>query len=103
MTSGPNHFSIPADERHSVTVHEPGREPFAVPTVLRETLWDLAPHPDGVLVRVGRVVGKITRLDSGSWSYSEVTDWRDLELAGVDREAFWMLGFHGPRPGDDGA
>lgn len=91
-------FTIPADAQHSVSVEEPGRDaPFDVATVLGEAVLDVTPHPDGVLVRVGGLVGKVRRLDSGAWSYTELTDWHDLELAEVDQEEFWTRAFRDPR------
>jgi hypothetical protein len=92
------HFSIPAAQACSVSIAEPGRPAFDIPTVLGATVWDLAPHPDGALVRVRGVIGKLRRLDSGSWSYTEVTDWHDLELAGVDRQPSWTRACHPSKP-----
>lgn len=98
VTSVGCRISIPAGARHSVSVEEPGRDAaFDVATVLGETVLDVTPHPDGVLVRVGGLVGKVRRLDSGAWSYTELTDWHDLELADVDQEDFWIRAFRGPR------
>lgn len=69
------------------------RLPGAV-AVYPERIDEIVPHPDGVLIRFGRSVGKITtnakRHGDGNlvFTYS-IADRRDLELAGVDRDPVW--------------
>ncbi|MHB8438219.1 MAG: helix-turn-helix domain-containing protein [Acidimicrobiales bacterium] len=64
--------------------------------VYPERIDGLAPHPDGVLIRFGRTVGKITpnakRRDDGSpvFTYG-LADQRDVELAGVASDLAWPL------------
>lgn len=55
---------------------------------------EIAAHPDGVLVRQGRVIGKVTfnakggGTGSGTFTYSPVDD-RDIELAGLANSPNW--------------
>lgn len=61
-----------------------------------ERIDGLAPHPDGVLIRFGKTVGKITpnakRRHDGSLVFTYgLADQRDLELAGVESDPAWTL------------
>lgn len=64
--------------------------------VYPERIDGLAPHPDGVLIRFGGTVGKITpnakRRDDGSLVFAYgLADQRDLELAAVASDPAWPL------------
>lgn len=96
VRSGDYEFAINPVARWSVDMWEvaSGRKlPGAVP-VCPERIEAIAPHPDGVLIRFGRTVGKITpnakRHDDGSlvFTYS-LANRRDLELAGVATDPTW--------------
>jgi transcriptional regulator with XRE-family HTH domain len=64
--------------------------------VYPERILGLAPHPDGVLIRFGSTVGKITpnakRRHDGSLVFTYgLADQRDMELAGVASDPAWPL------------
>lgn len=71
-----------------------GRKLPGAVAVHPEWIDEVIPHPDGVLIRFGRTVGKITpnakRLEGGDlvFTYS-LANQRDLELAGVAGETAW--------------
>jgi transcriptional regulator with XRE-family HTH domain len=71
-----------------------GRKLPGAVAVYPERIEAIVPHPDGVLIRFGTIVGKITpnlkRHEDGSlvFTYS-LAGRRDLELAGVARDPSW--------------
>lgn len=94
--SGDYDFAVNPDTGWSVDMWEVGtghKLPGAV-AVHPERIDGIVAHPDGVLIRFGRMVGKITpnakRRDDGSlvFTYS-LADHRDLELSGVSGDPAW--------------
>lgn len=96
VRSGDYEFAINPTARWSVDMWEVAsghKLPGAV-AVYPERIEVIVPHPDGVLIRFGKTVGKITpnakRHDDGSlvFTYS-LANRRDFELAGVATDPTW--------------
>jgi transcriptional regulator with XRE-family HTH domain len=96
VRSGDYEFAVNPTARWSVDMREVAsghKLPGAV-AVYPERIEAIVPHPDGVLIRFGKTVGKITpnakRHDDGSlvFTYS-LANRRDLELAGVATDPTW--------------
>ena len=96
VRSGGYEFAINPTARWSVDMWEEtsGRKLPGAVTVYPERIEAIVPHPDGVLIRFGTTVGKITpnakRYDDGNlvFTYS-IANRRDLELAGVAADPTW--------------
>jgi transcriptional regulator with XRE-family HTH domain len=96
VRSGEYEFAINPEAEWCVDMRETAsgqKLPGAV-AVYPERINGMVPHPDGVLIRFGRMVGKITpnakRHDDGSlvFTYS-IANQRDLELSGVSGDPAW--------------
>jgi hypothetical protein len=96
VRSGDYEFAVNPEAGWSVDMWETssGRKLPGAVAVHPEWIDEVIPHPDGVLIRFGRTVGKITpnakRLEGGDlvFTYS-LANQRDLELAGVAGETAW--------------
>lgn len=101
VRSGNYVFSVNPDAQWCVEMREAksGRKLPGAVAVYPERIDGMARHPDGVLIRFDRTVGKITpnakRRDDGSlvFTYS-LADERDLELAGVNGDSSWPRRSH---------
>ncbi len=90
VRSGEYKFAINPTARWSVDMWDAasGRKLPGAVAVYPERIEAIVPHPDGVLIRFGTTVGKITpnakRYDDGNFVFTySVANQRDLELAGV--------------------
>jgi transcriptional regulator with XRE-family HTH domain len=97
VRSGDYVFAVNPDAGWSVDMWEAdsGRKLPGAVAVYPECIEGIAPHPDGVLIRFGRTVGKITpnakRNDDGSLVFTYFLASRDdLELAGVSQDPVWL-------------
>lgn len=98
VRSGEYQFSVNPDAPWCVDMCDIStgtKLPGAV-AVYPERIDGLVPHPDGVLIRSGKTVGKITpnakRYDDASLVFTYgLADQRDLELAGVASDPTWPL------------
>jgi transcriptional regulator with XRE-family HTH domain len=96
VRSGGYEFAINPIARWSVDMWDEasGRKLPGAVAVYPERIEAIVPHPDGVLIRFGTTVGKITpnakRYDDGNlvFTYS-LANQRDLELAGVATDPTW--------------
>jgi hypothetical protein len=96
VRSGACEFAVNPDAPWCVEMREAatGRKLPGAVAVYPERIDAIVPHPDGVLIRFGRTVGKITpntnRRDDGTlvFTYS-LANQRDLELAGVSTDQAW--------------
>jgi transcriptional regulator with XRE-family HTH domain len=96
VRSGDYEFATNPDTGWTVDMWEvaSGRKLSGAVAVYPERIDAIVPHPDGVLIRFGRTVGKVTpnakRHDDGSlvFTYS-LADQRDLELSGVSGDPTW--------------
>ena len=96
VRSGDYEFAVNAAAPWSVDIWEmaSGRKLAGAVAVYPERINAIVPHPDGVLIRFGSAVGKITpnakRHDDGSLVFSYfLADDFDLELAGVAADPNW--------------
>jgi transcriptional regulator with XRE-family HTH domain len=96
VRSGAYEFAVNPDAPWCVDMREAAtglKLPGAV-AMYPEQIDAMVPHPDGVLIRSGRTVGKITpntkSHDDGTlvFTYS-LANQRDLELAGVSTDPAW--------------
>ena len=97
VRSGDYVFAVNSDAGWSVDMWEAdsGRKLPGAVAVYPEWIEGIAPHPEGVLIRFGRTVGKITpnakRNDDGSLVFTYFLANRDdLELAGVSQDPVWL-------------
>jgi transcriptional regulator with XRE-family HTH domain len=96
VRSGGYEFTINTEAEWCVDMREmaSGRKLPGAVAVYPERIDGMVPHPDGVLIRFGRMVGKIApnakRHDDGSlvFTYS-IGNQRDLELSGVSGDPAW--------------
>lgn len=96
VRSGDYKFAINPTARWNVDMWDAasGRKLPGAAAVYPERIEAIVPHPDGVLIRFGAIVGKITpnakRYDDGNlvFTYS-IANQRDLELAGVATDPTW--------------
>ena len=101
VRSGNYEFAVNPEAWWSVDMWDvcSGRKLPGAVAVYPERIDGIVPHPDGVLIRFGKTVGKITpnakRHENGSlvFTYS-VANQRDLELAGVGGDAAWPSPAH---------
>jgi transcriptional regulator with XRE-family HTH domain len=98
LRSGAYDFSVNRESPWNVDMWllETGRRLPGAYAVYPERIEALAAHPDGVLIRFGRTVGKITpstkTRDDGSVVFTyAVANGKDLELAGVADDPDWQL------------
>jgi transcriptional regulator with XRE-family HTH domain len=98
VQSGEHRFAVNPDAPWCVDMWDVAsgvKLPGAV-AVYPERIDGLAPHPDGVLIRFGTTIGKITpnakRRHDGTLVFTYgLADQRDLELAGVESDPAWPL------------
>jgi transcriptional regulator with XRE-family HTH domain len=96
VRSGGYEFAVNPTARWSVDMWDvaSGRKLPGAVAVYPERIQAIVPHPDGVLIRFGRTVGKITpnakRYDDGRFVFTySIANKRDLELAGVATDPAW--------------
>jgi transcriptional regulator with XRE-family HTH domain len=94
VRSGPYLFAVNRDQPWIVDMWlaETGQHLAGAVAVIYERIRELVPHPDGVLVRMGQMTGKITSSakchgdDSPVFAYTPA-DERDLDFAGQQADA----------------
>ena len=101
VTSGPNIFEVNPDVPWNVEMRDRNTgEPMPGASVYPFAVEDMVWHPDGVLIRYGKTVGKIVSVgmsdDQGHAVFSfMLADRRDLELAEVNDVDAWSSRLNG--------